>query len=109
MEKKMESEEILNNLPNENGRKDVISFQASLYIPMIITVVCSLLEVLSRWQLLDVDILKDQIIMNTVLSYFFPTVFAAALGMMWTNFFGSGISGIKYGFEDGGLIYCIFD
>lgn len=95
----MESEEILNNLPNENGRKDVISFQASLYIPMIITVVCSLLEVLSRWQLLDVDILKDQIIMNTVLSYFFPTVFAAALGMMWTNFFGSGISGIKYGFE----------
>ncbi len=95
----MNLECILDNWPSENERKDVISFQASVYIPMIITIICSLFDILSKWQLLDIDILKDEVIVNVVLSYFFPTVFAAALGMLWTRFFGSGISGIKYGFE----------
>ena len=70
------------NLPIDDKRLDVLSFQATVYIPLILTIVCSAMDILTKWQILGVDILKDEFIANTVLSYFFPTVFAAALGML---------------------------
>ena len=93
------AEEVTRNLPVGDKRSDVLAFQATVYIPVGLTLVCSSLDILSRWQLLGVNILNDEFIVNTVLSYFFPTIFAAALGMMWIHFFGAGISGIKDGFE----------
>lgn len=86
------------NLPIDDKRLDVLSFQATVYIPLILTIVCSAMDILTKWQILGVDILKDEFIANTVLSYFFPTVFAAALGMLWTEFFGNGVSGVRDGF-----------
>ena len=92
-------ENTIENLPIDDIHSDVLSFQASIYIPIILTMICSLFDILSKWQILGVDILKDELIVNTVLSYFFPTVLAAVLGMLWTQFFGTGVSGIKNGFE----------
>ena len=86
------------NLPIDDIRSDVLSFQASVYIPLMLTIVCSAMDILTKWQIMRVNVLKDEFIVNTVLSYFFPTVFAAALGMLWTEFFGNGVSGVKEGF-----------
>ena len=83
-----------------NGAKDdsKIAYQATIYIPLTITAVCTVLDLVSKSRIAHENILDLFYICSVIISYFFPSILATALGMMWIEYFGNAFSGIKKGY-----------
>ena len=83
-----------------NGAKDdsKIAYQATIYIPLTITAVCTVLDLVSKCKIAHVNIWDLFYICDVLTSFFFPSILATALGMMWTQYFGNAFSGIKDGY-----------
>jgi len=97
-------------LPNGTNDENRIAYRASLIIPLTITSVCTVLDLVSKSRIAKLDVLHIKYICDVVISYFFPSILATSLGMMWTYYFGTGISGIKegYGIRFSGLTGLLF-
>ena len=91
----MENEQSIVNLPIAKDSKEINACRAMVFIPAIITIVCTIWDLVSQDIILRVNIWGDLLWCKVIISYFFPSLFATAIGMIWTYHFGTGYSGIR--------------
>lgn len=87
--------------------KDVVSaveidgVRASLLIPLVITAVCSVFDMLFRIKLGMTVIATFEeglfFVLGTLISYFFPSFLGAASTLLWQYYCGGGWAGIRKG------------
>lgn len=92
---------MTDTIKNQVSAIDVKTVRASLAIPMGITIFCSAFDMLFHIKLhmISATIPKEILfwVLNTLISYFFPSFFAAALALLWQYYFAGNWSGIKAG------------
>ena len=90
-----------NQVNNEVSAEDILAVQASLLIPIIITIFCSALDIIFQLELTKVEIVSFKQgtfwVLTTLISYFFPSFFAGAITLFWQYYFAGGYSGIRKG------------
>lgn len=90
---------------NSVSAVDIQIVQATLIIPLAITVVCSTFDVLFhiRLGMVSYKICEEWVfwILGTLISYFFPSFLASAGSLVWQYYFTDNWSGVK---EEKGLL-----
>ena len=88
-----------NQVKNEAGAVDIQAVRAALLIPLVITVICSTFDMLFciRLNMLELGSNEDVLfwVFKTLISYFFPSFFAAAVTLLWQYYFADVYSGVK--------------
>lgn len=90
-----------NQVKNDVSATDIQTVQATLIIPLAITVICSTLDMLFHIKLgmikLNGVIEWLYWIFGTLISYFFPSFLSSASSLFWQYYFASSWAGIKKG------------
>lgn len=90
-----------NQVKNDVSATDIQTVQATLIIPLAITVICSTLDMLFHIKLgmikLNGVIEWLYWIFGTLISYFFPSFLSSASSLFWQYYFTSSWAGIKKG------------
>lgn len=90
-----------NQVKNDVSDTDIKMAQATLIIPLVITVICSTLDMLFHIKLgmikLNGVIEWMYWISGTLISYFFPSFLASASSLFWQYYFTDGWAGVKKG------------
>lgn len=93
--------QVINNV----SAVDIQIVQATLIIPLAITIVCSTFDILFHIRLNTVgcETFEEWIfwILGTLISYFFPSFLASAGSLVWQYYFTDNWSGVK---EEKGLL-----
>ena len=93
--------QVINNV----SAVDIQIVQATLIIPLAITVVCSTFDILFhiRLRTVEYEVCEDWVfwILGMLISYFFPSFLASAGSLVWQYYFTGNWSGIK---EEKGLL-----
>ena len=84
---------------NDVSKEDINAIRAPLIIPLIITVICFTFDLLCnfKFELVECNGFNEYstLITRTLVSYFFPAFFAAAVTLLWQCYFAKQWSGIK--------------
>ena len=90
-----------NQVKNNVSATDIQETQATLIIPLAITIICSTLDMLFRIKLgmIKIELLSDGIVwvLGTLISYYFPSFLALSCSLLWEYYFTDGWTGIKAG------------
>lgn len=93
--------QVINNV----SAVDIQIVQATLIIPLAITVVCSTFDILFHIRLGTVgyEVCEEWVfwILGMLISYFFPSFLASAGSLVWQYYFTDNWSGVK---EEKGLL-----
>ena len=93
--------DIANSHEHKSQDSDINAVRASLIIPLIITVFCACLDMLCQIknELFLFENYQNTIfwILGTLISYFFPSFFSAAILLLWQYYFAKSWSGLKKG------------
>lgn len=90
-----------NQVKNDVSAADIQTVQATLIIPLAITVICSTFDMLFHIKLGMIE-LKGVMewlywIFGALISYFFPSFLASASSLFWQYYFTNSWAGIKKG------------
>lgn len=90
-----------NQVKNDVSAADIQTVQATLIIPLAITVICSTLDMLFHIKLgmIELNGVKEWLywIFGALISYFFPSFLASASSLFWQYYFTNSWTGIKKG------------
>lgn len=90
-----------NQVKNDVSAADIQTVQATLIIPLAITVICSTLDMLFHIKLgmIKLNGVMEWLywIFGTLISYFFPSFLASASSLFWQYYFTNSWAGIKRG------------
>lgn len=90
-----------NQIKNNVSATDIQTVQATLVIPLAITIICSTFDMLFHIKLgmikLNGVMKWSYWIFGTLISYFFPSFLASASSLFWQYYFTNSWAGIKTG------------